>query len=156
MQAQQPLQGALIHGRKNFGNEKLQMIDGGNIDASNIWFSKEAHFYLDSFPNKWNWRIWGSQNPHVCVPQSLNGKKLLYWQRHSKVALSDLFSYRIQCIPIFTLKFCENLWPFKMTWNLQPINTSWFIQNGAILQEHLRFSYFLRMNIISNLVNTTL
>lgn len=51
------------------------MIDGGNIDASNMWFSDEAHFYLDSFLNKWNWRIWGSQNPHVCVPQSLYGNK---------------------------------------------------------------------------------
>lgn len=54
LETQQPLQGTSIYGRIDFANEGLQMTDVGDIQASQIVFFDETHFYLDSFVNKEN------------------------------------------------------------------------------------------------------
>ncbi|GBO34651.1 hypothetical protein AVEN_27957-1 [Araneus ventricosus] len=53
----------------------LQLVDEGDIDVGNIWFSDEAYLNLDGFVNKRNCRIWGTENPHVAVPSSLYSPK---------------------------------------------------------------------------------
>ncbi|GBL90647.1 hypothetical protein AVEN_219315-1 [Araneus ventricosus] len=60
-----------IDARYDFANAMLQLVDEGDIDVGNKWFSDEAYFNLDGFVNKQNWRIWGTENPHVAVPSSL-------------------------------------------------------------------------------------
>ncbi|GBM14916.1 hypothetical protein AVEN_213261-1 [Araneus ventricosus] len=50
----------------------LQLVDEDDIDVGNVLFSDKAYFNLDSFVNKQNWRIWGTENPHVAVPSSLS------------------------------------------------------------------------------------
>ena len=57
---------------------------------SNIFFSDEAHFWLNGYVNSQNYRIWGSENPHVCSKVSslqaadcvgYNFRKPAYWKR---------------------------------------------------------------------------
>ncbi|GFU18075.1 uncharacterized protein TNCV_1446341 [Trichonephila clavipes] len=42
----------------------LTMIDSEGFDVGCIWFTDEAHFHLNGFVNKQNWRFWGSENPY--------------------------------------------------------------------------------------------
>ena len=60
------------------------MIFHEEINVSDIWFSDEAHFYLDVYVNKQNWRFWGSENPYLVVERSLQSTRITVW-----VALSS-------------------------------------------------------------------
>ncbi|GFV66176.1 uncharacterized protein TNCV_2901021 [Trichonephila clavipes] len=44
-----------------------------------IWFSDEAHFWLNGYVNKQNCRIWSEANPHVYVETPLHPEKLTVW-----------------------------------------------------------------------------
>ncbi|GFV40398.1 putative transposable element [Trichonephila clavipes] len=44
-----------------------------------ILFSDEAHFWLNSYANKQNCRIWSEANPQVYVETPLHPEKLTVW-----------------------------------------------------------------------------
>ncbi|GFW89478.1 uncharacterized protein TNCV_3967681 [Trichonephila clavipes] len=44
-----------------------------------IWFSDEAHFWLNGYVNKQNCRIWSEANPQVYVETPLHSEKLTVW-----------------------------------------------------------------------------
>ncbi|GFV29182.1 uncharacterized protein TNCV_4602141 [Trichonephila clavipes] len=44
-----------------------------------IWFSDEAHFWLNGYVNKQNCRIWSEANPQVYVDTPLHPEKLTVW-----------------------------------------------------------------------------
>ncbi|GFU89771.1 DUF4817 domain-containing protein [Trichonephila clavipes] len=44
-----------------------------------ILFSDEAHFWLNGYVNKQNWRIWSEANPQVYVETPLHPEKLTFW-----------------------------------------------------------------------------
>ncbi|GFX69030.1 transposable element Tcb2 transposase [Trichonephila clavipes] len=44
-----------------------------------IWFSDEAHFWLNGYVNKQNFRIWSEANPQVYVETPLHPEKLTVW-----------------------------------------------------------------------------
>ncbi|GFS90589.1 putative DD41D transposase [Trichonephila clavipes] len=44
-----------------------------------ILFSDEAHFWLDGYVNKQNYRIWSEANPQVYVETPLHPEKLTVW-----------------------------------------------------------------------------
>ncbi|GFX37926.1 uncharacterized protein TNCV_3835271 [Trichonephila clavipes] len=44
-----------------------------------ILFSDEAHFWLNGYVNKQNWRIWSEANPQVYVETPLHPEKLTVW-----------------------------------------------------------------------------
>ncbi|GFW69904.1 uncharacterized protein TNCV_1403571 [Trichonephila clavipes] len=44
-----------------------------------IWFSDEAHFWLNGYVNKQNCRIWSEANPQVYVETPLHPEKLTVW-----------------------------------------------------------------------------
>ncbi|GFV03596.1 putative DD41D transposase [Trichonephila clavipes] len=44
-----------------------------------ILFSDEAHFWLNGYVNKQNWRIWSEANPQVYVETPLHTEKLTVW-----------------------------------------------------------------------------
>ncbi|GFW72256.1 putative DD41D transposase [Trichonephila clavipes] len=39
----------------------------------------EAHFWLNGYVNKQNYRIWSGANPQVCVETPLHSEKLTVW-----------------------------------------------------------------------------
>ena len=44
-----------------------------------IVFSDEAHFDLGGYVNKQNYRIWGTENPHVYMEKPTHPKRLTVW-----------------------------------------------------------------------------
>ena len=57
-------------------NRMLNMINNDGFDVDYIWFTDEAHFHLNGFVNKQNWRFWGSKNPYLCEAKPLYCPKL--------------------------------------------------------------------------------
>lgn len=130
IQTQQPLQTSSVENRKQFANDLLEMIDRGNIDVNCIWFSDEAHFHLDGFVNKQNWRIWGTENPHVCVPQTLYSPKVTVWAAVSSRGVIGPVFLRDT---VTSKRYIEILREFVAIENalVDSSATSWFMQDGA-------------------------
>ena len=42
------------------------------FNVTNVWLSVEAHFYLDGYVKKQNWRIWVSEHPYFEIDRSLH------------------------------------------------------------------------------------
>jgi len=51
--------------RLDFGKFMLEQIQSGAIDPGRIIFTGEAHFHLDGYVNKQNYRIWGTEKPSI-------------------------------------------------------------------------------------------
>ena len=65
--------------RFDFANVIIEMMESGQLDPRQIWFSDEAHFHLRGYVNKQNWRHWGSENPHLAVPSPLHPQRVTVW-----------------------------------------------------------------------------
>ncbi|GFY16767.1 uncharacterized protein TNCV_4337681 [Trichonephila clavipes] len=68
-----------VQQRDDFANQMLTMIDSEGFDVGCIWFTDEAHFHLNGFVNKQNWRFWGSENPYWCEVKPLYSPKVTVW-----------------------------------------------------------------------------
>lgn len=130
IQTRQPLTAASINSRETFANDMVQMIDVGDINVDNILFSDEAYFQLDGYVNKQNWRIWGTENPHVAVPSSLHPPKVMVWAAISSKGLIGPF---FRTGTITALRYLEILREFVAIQNAldDAESTSWFMQDGA-------------------------
>ncbi|GBO27634.1 hypothetical protein AVEN_88474-1 [Araneus ventricosus] len=79
-----------VRQRFDFANEILTIIDNEGFDVGCIWFTYEAHFHLNGFMNKQNWRFWGPENPHLCEGRPPHSPKVTAWvaecmqQRHCR------------------------------------------------------------------------
>ncbi|GBM26475.1 hypothetical protein AVEN_206164-1 [Araneus ventricosus] len=65
--------------KEDFANEILTMIDNEGFDVGCIWFTDEAHFHLNGFAKKQNWRFWRSENPHLREEKPLHSPKVTVW-----------------------------------------------------------------------------
>ncbi|GBM08148.1 hypothetical protein AVEN_214478-1 [Araneus ventricosus] len=79
IQRRQAIPRKAVRQRFDFANEILTMIDNEGFDVGCIWFTDEAHFHLNGFVNKQNWRFWGSENPHLCEEKPLHSPKVTSW-----------------------------------------------------------------------------
>lgn len=79
VQVHQPLSEAAMEQRLEFANDVVGRIDNNTIDVTKVWFSDEAHFHLDGYVNKQNWRIWGSEHPHFAIDRSLHPLRVTVW-----------------------------------------------------------------------------
>ena len=115
--------------RETFVNDVMQRIDDGDIHVIIIWFTDEAYFYLDSFVNKRNWLVWGTENPPCCylivsASEKSNGLGHSFFQRTHWLIFQNIND----C----ALRYANIHREFVMVQNgLKDIaNTSGFIQNG--------------------------
>ncbi|GFY16844.1 uncharacterized protein TNCV_4338451 [Trichonephila clavipes] len=60
------------------------MIDSEGFNVGCIWLTDEAHFHLNGFVNKQNWRFWGSENPYWCEVKPLYSPKVTVWAAVSR------------------------------------------------------------------------
>ena len=51
--------------REQFANQVLQNQEVDPMFVRKILFIDEAHFHIDGFINKQNWRIWAARNPQT-------------------------------------------------------------------------------------------
>lgn len=79
IQVAQQLTPASVEKRLHFAQDVCEMIDNGEMDASKIIFSDEAHFWLDGYVNRQNYRIWGSEKPELVRTKPLHPQKLTVW-----------------------------------------------------------------------------
>lgn len=79
IQVGQQLTDAAVEKRYSFAGELCQMIDDKSIDITKIIFTDEAHFWLDGYVNRQNYRIWGTEKPELLRTKPLHPKKLTVW-----------------------------------------------------------------------------
>ncbi|GBL80237.1 hypothetical protein AVEN_29206-1 [Araneus ventricosus] len=65
--------------RLEFANTIIEMIDNDQFDVNMLWCSDEAHFHLDVYVNRQNWRIWGTENLHFAIEMSLYPRRVTVW-----------------------------------------------------------------------------
>lgn len=69
---------AAINTSETFANAMLQQLDAGEIAMGTLDSSKKSIFPLDSFINKPNWQIQGTENPYFAISPSLNPPKVMF------------------------------------------------------------------------------
>lgn len=79
IQFHQPISPKAIESRVEFANHIVALVDGGNIDVNRVWFTDEAHFDLQGYVNKQNFRHWGSENPHITEVRPLHPQRVTAW-----------------------------------------------------------------------------
>lgn len=65
--------------RRQFSGQLLGLLEGDTVPANKIIFSDEAHFHLDGYVNRQNYRFWGSENPRLVVEKSLHPQRVTVW-----------------------------------------------------------------------------
>ncbi|PNF20655.1 hypothetical protein B7P43_G03020, partial [Cryptotermes secundus] len=65
--------------RTNFVVDKLERIDASPDFLRQVCFSDEATFHVNGAVNRYNCRIWGSQNPHVTCELETGSPKVNEW-----------------------------------------------------------------------------
>ena len=97
IQTHQPLGEKSIERRFDFANLLIEMVEHNQLNPELIWFSDEAHFHLDGYVNKQNWRIWGTENPHFSVQKTLYPQRVTVWCAISKRGIVGTNIYQRDC-----------------------------------------------------------
>ncbi|GBM71394.1 hypothetical protein AVEN_248593-1 [Araneus ventricosus] len=63
----------------SFAVKMLSRIKNEHYFLNRIIFSDEAIFHVSNKVNKYNCRIWGSENPHAVQEEERNGPKINIW-----------------------------------------------------------------------------
>ncbi|GFU77967.1 uncharacterized protein TNCV_521671 [Trichonephila clavipes] len=109
-----------VQQRDDFANQMLTMIDSEGFDVGCIWFTDEAHFHLNGFVNKQNWRFWGSENPYWCEVKPLYSLRVTVWPFFIRETVTSERYVTILEQFVATQQVLEN----------RP-RTEWFMQDGA-------------------------
>jgi len=62
--------------RYEFANRVCELIDSKQLDPNAIIITDEAHFWPGEYVNRQNYRIWGSENPHVAISKPLHPQRV--------------------------------------------------------------------------------
>lgn len=145
IQLNQPLKPENCEARFDFANEMIELIENNSIDINRIWFTDEAHFDLNGYVNKQNWRHWALENPHLSVAKPIHPERVTVWSAISSIGIIG---------PVFidstinSKKYIEILEEsmIPILHGIGKINNSWFMQDGArphrtidtfkVLEEH--------------------
>lgn len=79
IQTAQRLTQQAVEKRLSFAADICQLVDDRELDINRIIFSDEAHFWLDGYVNRQNYRIWGTEKPEVLVTKPLHPQKVTVW-----------------------------------------------------------------------------
>lgn len=79
-----------IASRLNFASWAEQRNEGF---WNNVWFSDEAHFYLNTEVNKQNIRFWGSQKPNIYIEKPIHSEKVTAWAALSSSGIIGPFFF---------------------------------------------------------------
>uniref|UniRef100_A0A0K0EGX0 DDE_3 domain-containing protein n=1 Tax=Strongyloides stercoralis TaxID=6248 RepID=A0A0K0EGX0_STRER len=77
----------LTHGIKDadtaqrlaYADRFQSLVDEDKDFLDKLIMSDEAHFQLDGYVNRQNFRCWGTENPKSTIPKNLQPKKLTVW-----------------------------------------------------------------------------
>lgn len=62
-----------------FAERQINVLGENPELLGNLFFSDEAHFYLNGEVNRWNFRLWSDENPHWFTEDPLHPEKVTVW-----------------------------------------------------------------------------
>ncbi|XP_057335141.1 uncharacterized protein LOC130673942 [Microplitis mediator] len=65
--------------RIEFCKTITEMFEAEELDEKMIISSDEAHFWMNGYVNKQNYRFWGTENPNISLAKSLHPLKVTAW-----------------------------------------------------------------------------
>lgn len=65
--------------RRQFCERLLAKMNDDNEFVNNLWMSDEAHFHLNGYVNKQNFRYWSQKNPKHLHQRPLHSHKVTVW-----------------------------------------------------------------------------
>ena len=68
-----------VHSSNCFAKKITGMFEEGELSEKIIIFTGGAHFWLNGYMNKQNYRFWGSGNPQIPEAKSLHRVKVSVW-----------------------------------------------------------------------------
>ena len=117
--------------RLEFADIILPMIFNEELDPKQVWFSDEAHFHLDGYVNKQNWRFWGNQNPHIVHQRALHPRKTTVWCALSSYGIiGPVFIHENINSELYIKVLNENFIPTLRGMGVN-MSETWFMQDGA-------------------------
>lgn len=122
--------------RRTFAQQMLQSFPS-NHRLSNIFFSDEAHFHLDGYVNKQNYRYWAPNNPHNKHSKSLHTQKVTVWCAISGSSIIGPYFFEDavgRSVTVSSVNYCEMIQNFFLPrlQNCPFVNrNTWFQQDGA-------------------------
>ncbi|GBM84133.1 hypothetical protein AVEN_218303-1 [Araneus ventricosus] len=130
IQSHQAIPIKAVRQRFDFANAILTMIGNEGFDVGWIWFTEEAHFHLNGFMNKQNWRFWGSENPHLCEEQPLHSLKVIAWVAVCSRGIIGPFFMRETMSSERYITILEQFVSTQLALEDRP-RIEWFMQNGC-------------------------
>lgn len=91
IQINQCLKPDALEKRKLFCQILSSAIEAKDLDVDKIWFSDEAHFWLNSHVNKQNYRFWRTEQPFITQLKPLHPEHLTVWAAMSSHSIHYLF-----------------------------------------------------------------
>ena len=126
----QPLKDASQDTRKEFAIKTIEMLQRKEIDHNKIWFSDEAHFWLDGYVNVQNFRIWGTENPRAKIEKPLHPLKVTVWCALSASGIIGPFFFDTTVGQDNYLEMLHSQF-LKEATKRDVIKDHWFMQDGA-------------------------
>lgn len=124
-----------------------------------IWFSDEAHFYLNEQVNKRNCRYWGSEKRNIYIEKPLHGEKLTVWAAMSSTGIIGPFFFVDEFGDVETINSERylNILRSKVLPALRrigiDIGSMWFQQDGATPHTALRVIAWLEEKFGENFIS---
>ena len=116
--------------RMVFAQQMEDLIRENQIEIDKIWFSDEAHFQLDGYVNKQNYRFWGTENPQICVESTSYPERITVWAAISNQGIiGPFFNHQTISGKVY-MDILENHFLPSARENGQ-IDRYWFMQDGA-------------------------
>ena len=115
--------------RYNFSGEILNKINSEGLDIKKIWFSDEAHFRLDGYVNKQNWRIWGRENPNICLARPSYSRVTVWIAFCSSMIIEPVIFTETVTSKVY-LKYLSNKF-LPAAKKHKKIKNYYFMQDGA-------------------------
>lgn len=123
--------------RLHFANEFIAILnENGNV-LNNLFMSDEAHFYLNGYVNKQNYRYWADRNPMQLHERPLHSEKVTVWCAVSAQMIIGPYFFEDdngRAVTVNGERYREMLQQFfipELRRSGININDTWFQQDGA-------------------------
>jgi len=129
IQINQSLKHETLEKRKFFCQVLSSAIEAKDLDVDKIWFSDEAHFWLNGYVNKQNYRFWGTEQPFITQSKPLHSQRLTVWTAMSSRGIHYFFLE--ENVTGLSYKNLLKRQFFPAVKRQNAVNEYWFMQDGA-------------------------